>query len=126
VLVGVVLIALGLLRMGSVSGFIAAGVQVGFMFGLGADHHRRPAAQAAWLPPGEGTFFAQAADRWGDGIRDALGDADPPVTVVLLDLSFTPELDIESVNVLGSLRSELERQGRAYLYRDVEDAVTGG
>jgi sulfate permease, SulP family len=71
--------------------------------------------------------------------------------VVLLDLSFTPELDIESVNVLGSLRSELERQGvalwlagvhaqvlemldrsgladqigRGHLYRDVADTVTG-
>ena len=92
------------------------------------------------------------AKRLRDGIRDELGDADPPVRVVLLDLSFTPELDIESVNVLGSLRSELERQGvalwlagvhaqvlemldrsgladqigRAHLYRDVEDAVTGG
>ena len=35
ILVGVVLIGLGLLRMGFVSRFIAAGVQVGFMFGLG-------------------------------------------------------------------------------------------
>jgi SulP family sulfate permease len=34
-----------------------------------------------------------------------------PVRVVLLDLSFTPGLDIESVNVLGSLRHELAGQG---------------
>ena len=115
-------------------------------------------APAARTEPGRLVYRLNApllfvnAKRLRDGIRDQLGDADPPVRVVLLDLSFTPELDIESVNVLGSLRSELERQGvalwlagvhaqvlemldrsgladqigRAHLYRDVEDAVTGG
>jgi sulfate permease, SulP family len=115
-------------------------------------------APAARTEPGRLVYRLNApllfvnAKRLRDGIRDELGDADPPVRVVLLDLSFTPELDIESVNVLGSLRSELERQGvalwlagvhaqvlemldrsgladqigRAHLYRDVEDAVTGG
>lgn len=114
-------------------------------------------APAARTEPGRLVYRLNApllfvnAKRLRDGIRDELGDADPPVRVVLLDLSFTPELDIESVNVLGSLRSELERQGvalwlagvhaqvlemldrsgladqigRAHLYRDVEDAVTG-
>jgi MFS superfamily sulfate permease-like transporter len=89
------------------------------------------------------------AKRLRDGIRAGVREAATPVRVVLLDLSFTPELDIESVNVLGSLRSELEGQGvalwlagvharvldmldrsgladqvgRDRLYRDVEDAV---
>lgn len=35
ILVGLVLALLGLLHMGFVSRFIAAGVQAGFMFGLG-------------------------------------------------------------------------------------------
>jgi MFS superfamily sulfate permease-like transporter len=55
------------------------------------------------------------AKRLRDGIRAAVRGADPAVRVVLLDLSFTPELDIESVDELASLR--------AHLYRDVEDAI---
>jgi len=69
--------------------------------------------------------------------------------VVVLDLSFTPELDITSLDVLASLHAELDRQGvalwlagvhakvlgmlvrsgladrigRRHLYRGVEDAV---
>jgi MFS superfamily sulfate permease-like transporter len=68
---------------------------------------------------------------------------------VLLDLSFTPELEIQDVNVLASLYQELDGQGvalwlggvhaqvqdmlvrsgladeigRAHLYREVEDAI---
>jgi sulfate permease, SulP family len=53
------------------------------------------------------------AKRLRDGIRAELRGADPPVRVVLLDLSFTPALDITSVNVLASLRHELEGQGVA-------------
>jgi SulP family sulfate permease len=89
------------------------------------------------------------AKRLRDGIRAQVRDADPPVRVVLLDLSFTPELDIESVNVLASLRHELDGRGvalwlagvratvedmlvrsgladaigRDHLYREVEDAA---
>jgi sulfate permease, SulP family len=89
------------------------------------------------------------AKRLRDGIRAQVRDADPPVRVVLLDLSFTPELDIESVNVLASLRRELDGRGvalwlagvragllemlvrsgladavgRSHLYRNVEDAA---
>jgi sulfate permease, SulP family len=89
------------------------------------------------------------AKRLRDGIRAAVRDADPPVRVVLLDLSFTPELDIESINVLASLRHELDGRGvalwlagvragvedllarsgladaigRDHLYREVEDAA---
>jgi sulfate permease, SulP family len=89
------------------------------------------------------------AKRLRDGIRAQVRDADPPVRVVLLDLSFTPELDIESVNVLASLRRELDGRGvalwlagvratvedmlvrsgladaigRDHLYREVEDAA---
>src|SRR5918992_1497065 len=48
-----------------------------------------------------------------DTIRDQARDADLPVRVVLLDLSFTPELDIESVDVLASIRHELGARGVA-------------
>ncbi len=47
------------------------------------------------------------ARRLRDGIRAWVRGARPTVRVVLLNLSFTPELDIESVNVLASLRAEL-------------------
>ena len=89
------------------------------------------------------------AKRVRDAIRDELRDPGAPVRVVLLDLSFTPELDIQDVNVLASLHHQLDGQGvalwlggvhaqvqdmlvrsgladtigRARLYRDVEDAV---
>ncbi len=89
------------------------------------------------------------AKRLRNGIRDQVRDADPPVRVVLLDLSFTPELDIESVDVLASIHHELgargvalwlagvragllemlvrsglaDAVGRAHLYRNVEDAA---
>ena len=89
------------------------------------------------------------AKRLRNGIRDQIRDADPPVRVVLLDLSFTPELDIESVDVLASIHNELgargvalwlagvragllemlvrsglaDTVGRAHLYRSVEDAA---
>ncbi len=52
------------------------------------------------------------ARRLRDGIRAWVRGARPTVRVVLLHLSFTPELDIESVNVLASLRAELAGQGR--------------
>jgi STAS domain len=51
------------------------------------------------------------AKRLRDGIRAELRDADQPVQVVLLDLSYTPALDITSVNLLASLRHELEGRG---------------
>ena len=89
------------------------------------------------------------AKRLRDGIRAGVRDAGPPVRVVLLDLSFTPGLDIESVNARGSPRAAVEGQGialwlagvhaqvqdmldrsgradqvgRDRVYRDVEDAV---
>ena len=92
------------------------------------------------------------AKRLRNGIRDQVRDADPPVRVVLLDLSFTPELDIESVDVLASIQRELKGRGvalrlagvraglldmlvrsgladvigRAHLYRNVEDATWSG
>jgi sulfate permease, SulP family len=89
------------------------------------------------------------AKRLRDGIRAEVRQATSPVRVVLPDLSFTPELDIESVNVLASLHQELDGRGvalwlagvragvrdmlmrsgladgigRQHLYRSVEDAV---
>jgi sulfate permease, SulP family len=53
------------------------------------------------------------AKRVRDAIRDELGDRAAPVGVVLLDLSFTPELDIQDVNVLASLHHQLDGQGVA-------------
>ena len=47
------------------------------------------------------------------------------VRVVLLDLSFTPALDIESVNVLGSLHHELAGQGIALRLAGVHAQVAG-
>ena len=92
------------------------------------------------------------AKRLRNGIREGVRGADPPVRVVLLDLSFTPELDIESVDVLASIHRELEARGvalrlagvraglpdmlvrsgladaigRDHLYRNVEDATWSG
>jgi hypothetical protein len=64
-LVGVVLIALGLLRMGFVSRFIAAGVQVGFMFGLGLTIIVGQLPKLLGVPAGQGDFFGQAGDLAG-------------------------------------------------------------
>jgi MFS superfamily sulfate permease-like transporter len=67
------------------------------------------------------------AKRLRDGIRAELRDADPAVRVVPLDLSFTPELDLESVDVLASLRHELDGQGVALwlagVHAEVEDML---
>jgi sulfate permease, SulP family len=67
------------------------------------------------------------AKRLRDGIRAELRDADPPFRVVLLDLSFTPALDITSVNVLASLRHELDTQGVALwlggVHAEVQDML---
>jgi MFS superfamily sulfate permease-like transporter len=267
-LVGVVLIGLALLRMGFVSRFIAAGVQVGFMFGLGLTIIVGQLPDLLGVEAGDGDVFAQAghllsllvsgltvvtavallplfrdlpqaalaavvisavigfldlaamervrrlrrdsfvialvslvavlalgvlqglivgvvisvgvllvgtsrpshtlrtgpgllvsrlnapllyvnAKRARDDIKAELLDAAAPVRVVLLDLSFTPDLDIQDVNVLASLHHQLAGQGvalwlggvhaqvqdmlvrsgladeigRDRLYRDVEDAV---
>jgi MFS superfamily sulfate permease-like transporter len=81
-----------------------------------------------YAAPGAPLLFVNAK-RLRNGIRDQVRDADPPVRVVLLDLSFTPGLDIESVDVLASLHHELGARGvadaigRAHLYRSVEDAT---
>jgi SulP family sulfate permease len=75
-LVGGVLIGLGALRMGFVSRFISAGVQVGFMFGLGPDHHRRPAAQAAG--------GARRPGQPGRAVRAAAGRPGVPAALVVV------------------------------------------
>jgi high affinity sulfate transporter 1 len=64
-LVGVVLVALGLLKMGFVSRFIAAGVQVGFMFGLGLTIIVGQLPKLLGVPAGDGDFFGQAGDLAG-------------------------------------------------------------
>jgi SulP family sulfate permease len=48
-----------------------------------------------------------------DRVREQLAAAETPVRIVLLDLQFTPELDIESLDVLTALRGELFQRGVA-------------
>jgi len=72
ILVGVVLIALAQLRMGFVSRFIAAGVQVGFMFGLGLTIIVGQLPDLLGVPAGDGDFFAKAGH-----LAAHLGDTNP-------------------------------------------------
>jgi MFS superfamily sulfate permease-like transporter len=71
-LVGVVLIGLAQLRMGFVSRFIAAGVQVGFMFGLGLTIIVGQLPDLLGVPAGDGDVFAQAGR-----LLSRLGDVNP-------------------------------------------------
>jgi sulfate permease, SulP family len=71
-LVGAVLIGLGLLRMGFVSRFIAAGAQVGFMFGLGLTIIVGQLPKLLGVPAGDGNVFGQTGD-----LLSRLGAADP-------------------------------------------------
>ena len=71
-LVGVVLIGLGQLRMGFVSRFISAGVQVGFMFGLGLTIIVGQLPKLLGIPAGDGDVFAQAGH-----LAAHLGDTNP-------------------------------------------------
>jgi SulP family sulfate permease len=48
-----------------------------------------------------------------DRLRELLDAARPPVRIVLLDLQFTPDLDVESVNVLAALHADLAGRGVA-------------
>jgi SulP family sulfate permease len=48
-----------------------------------------------------------------DRVREQLAAAETPVRIVLLDLQFTPALDVESLDVLSSLRGELFQRGVA-------------
>jgi SulP family sulfate permease len=59
ILVGLVLALLGLLHMGFVSRFISAGVQVGFMFGLGLTIIVGQVPKLLGVPQGDGDFFPQ-------------------------------------------------------------------
>lgn len=58
-----------------------------------------------------------------DRVRAELEAAEAPARIVLLDLQFTPELDVESINVLGALRSELAAQGVALWLGNVRSGV---
>jgi SulP family sulfate permease len=60
-----------------------------------------------------------------DRIREQLRQADAPVRIVLLDLQFTPQLDIESVNVLVALHRELHEQNAALWLANVRAEVLG-
>jgi sulfate permease, SulP family len=48
-----------------------------------------------------------------DRVREQLAAAETPVRIVLLDLQFTPALDVESLDVLSARRGELFQRGVA-------------
>jgi len=60
--------------------------------------------------PNEMLFFANAASV-RDGIVEAVADADPPPSVVLLDLGLTPEVDVPVVEALEHLQERLAGDG---------------
>ncbi len=76
--------------------------------------------------PDEMLFFANAASV-RDGILAAVEGTQPRPTVVLLDLSLTPEVDVPVVEVLEDLQQRLEAGGielwLCYLRRDARDLL---
>jgi sulfate permease, SulP family len=60
--------------------------------------------------PDEMLFFANAASV-RDGIMQAVSEVEPRCSVVLLDLSLTPEVDVPVVEVLEALHARLDDQG---------------
>jgi len=72
-LVGVVLIALGLLRMGFVSRFISAGVQVGFMFGLGLTIIVGQLPKLLGVPPATAPSSARPPTCWATSATPTAG-----------------------------------------------------
>jgi sulfate permease, SulP family len=60
--------------------------------------------------PDEMLFFANAASV-RDGILQELAGTEPPCSVVLLDMSLTPEVDVPVVEVLEGLHGRLVDQG---------------
>jgi high affinity sulfate transporter 1 len=60
--------------------------------------------------PDEMLFFANASSV-RDGILQAVAAAEPPCSVVLLDLSLTPEVDVPVVEMVEGLHGRLEGQG---------------
>jgi MFS superfamily sulfate permease-like transporter len=60
--------------------------------------------------PDEMLFFANAASV-RDGIVQAVEEVQPPCSVVLLDLSLTPEVDVPVVEMLERLHERLTAQG---------------
>lgn len=66
ILCGVAFVVLGILRLGFVSRFIPAAVQVGFMFGLGMTIIVGQLAKILGVPGTSGTFVEQTRDLLGD------------------------------------------------------------
>ena len=60
--------------------------------------------------PDEMLFFANASSI-RDGILQAVEEVEPPCSVVLLDLSLTPEVDVPVVEMLEGLRGRLADRG---------------
>jgi sulfate permease, SulP family len=135
---------LGVLVLGVLGGLLLA-VAISILLLLG--HQSRPGSSTLGRLPNTGAYVAlenEPAARTDPGllafrlnapllfinakllrdrIREQLHGADPPVRIVLLDLRFTPELDVESVNVLAALHRELHEQGVTLWLANVRAAV---
>jgi SulP family sulfate permease len=135
---------LGVLLLGVLGGLLLA-VAISIVLLLG--HQSRPASSvlgrlpdtsvyvalenepAARTDPGLLVFRLDApllyinAKLLRDRVREQLDVAEPPVQIVLLDLQFTPGLDVESVNALTALQRELEQRGVALWLANVRSGV---
>jgi SulP family sulfate permease len=135
---------LGVLLLGVLGGLLLA-VAISIVLLLG--HQSRPASSvlgrlpdtsvyvalenepAARTDPGLLVFRLDApllyinAKLLRDRVREQLDVAQPPVQIVLLDLQFTPGLDVESVNALTALQRELEQRGVALWLANVRSGV---
>jgi MFS superfamily sulfate permease-like transporter len=58
-----------------------------------------------------------------DRVRELLAAAPEPVRIVLLDLRFTHELDVEDIDVLAALHAELAQRRVALWLGNVRVAV---
>jgi len=72
--------------------------------------------------PDEMLFFANVASV-RDGILEAATDCQPPPSVVLVDLSLTPEVDVPVVEALEDLRARLAADGAELWLSHVQPAV---
>ena len=58
-----------------------------------------------------------------DALREQFAQADPPPRVVILDLEFSADLDIKSLDVLSGLSHDLREQGSALWLANVHQVV---
>lgn len=69
-------------------------------------------------------LLALNAKRMRDHLRTRLRETQPPVRVVVLDLSSTDELDISAIDTLIAIDAELREQGRALWLANTHAGVT--